>query len=39
LKYFKAVNNPDDPFFKPDEDVLYFNERFVRDEFQTMFNE
>ena len=34
--YFKAVNNPDDPFFQPDEDVLYFNERFVRDEFQTV---
>ena len=37
--YLKAVNNPDDPFFQPDADVLYFNERFVRDEFQTMFNE
>ena len=23
--YFRAVNNPDDPFYKPDEDVLYFN--------------
>ena len=28
-KYFKAINNPDDPFFRPDEDVLYFNERYL----------
>ena len=26
--YFKAINNPEDPFFQPDEDILYFNERF-----------
>ena len=37
--YFKAVNNPDDPFFQPDEDVLYFNERFLNKETQVMFDE
>ena len=37
--YFRAVNNPDDPFYKPDEDVLYFNERFEENEFQVMFDE
>jgi len=38
-EYFKAINNPNDHFFNPDEDILHFNERFVNDEFQTMFNE
>jgi len=38
-EYFKAVNNPDDPFFQVDEDIVHFNERFVRDEFQVMFHE
>ena len=28
-KYFRAVNNPSDPFYTPDEDILYFNERYV----------
>ena len=37
--YFRAVNNPDDPFFTPDEDVLYFNERFEENEFLVMFDE
>ena len=39
--YFKAVNNPDDPFyfFQPDEDILYFNERFLKSETQIMFDE
>lgn len=26
--YFKSINNPDDPFFQPDEDIVYFNEQF-----------
>ena len=38
-QYFKAVNNPNDHFFNPDEDIIYFNERFVNNEFQCMFNE
>ena len=37
--YFRAVNNPDDPFYTPDEDVLYFNERFEENEFLVMFDE
>ena len=38
-EYFKAINNPPDPFFAPDEDILYFNERYVNDEFSIMFEE
>ena len=38
-EYFKAVNNPDDPFYLPDEDVIYFNERYVNNEFSIMFEE
>ena len=37
--YFKSVNNPLDPFFTPDEDVVHFNERYVNDEFCIMFDE
>ena len=37
--YFKAVNNPEDRFFQPDDDVLHFNERVVHGEFQVMFQE
>ena len=37
--YFNAVNNPNDPFFTPDEDVIYFNERYVQTEFSIMFDE
>ena len=25
--YFKSVNNPEDAFFQPDEDIIYFKER------------
>ena len=38
-EYFKSVNNPSDPFYAPDEDVIHFNERYVNDEFCIMFNE
>ena len=27
-EYFKAVNNPNDLFFIPDEDAIFFNERY-----------
>lgn len=37
--YFKAINNPNDHFFSPDEDVIYFNERYLNDEFEIMFEE
>ena len=36
--YFKAINDPNDVFFHPDEDVLIFNERYVKGEFQVMFD-
>ncbi|MCG8033307.1 MAG: reverse transcriptase family protein, partial [Candidatus Thiodiazotropha taylori] len=38
-EYFKSVNNPSDPFYTPDEDVLYFNEQYVKNEFTIMFDE
>ena len=37
--YFKAINNPDAHFFQPDDDILYFNERIVKGEFQVMLQE
>ena len=39
FNYFKAVNNPEDRFFQPADDVLHFNERVVHGEFQVMFQE
>ena len=38
-EYFKSVNNPSDPFYTPDEDVMNFNERYVDEEFGIMFDE
>ena len=38
-EYFKAINNPDSHFFQPDDDILYFNERFLNSEIQIMFDE
>ena len=37
--YFKSVNNPDDLFYSPDEDILDFNERYVQGEFNVIFEE
>ena len=37
--YFKAINNPNDHFFSPDEDVIHFNERYLNNEFEIMFEE
>ena len=33
------MNNPSEPFFSPDEDILYFNERYENNEFGIMFDE
>ena len=38
-KYFKAINNPTEPFYSPDEDILFFNERYERNEFNIKFEE
>ena len=38
-EYFQNINNPNDRFYQADEDVLFFNERYVNDEFQIMFEE
>ncbi len=37
--YFKAVNNPSDPYFSPDEDAINFNERYLNNELHVMFAE
>ena len=38
-QYFESVNNPSDPFFTPDEDVLHFIHRYEQNEFSVMFDE
>ena len=38
-QYFKAINNPIDPFYIPDEDIIFFNERYEQNEFDIMFEE
>ena len=38
-QYFKAVNNPTDPFYVPDEDVVNFNEQYAKNEFDIIFDE
>ena len=38
-QYFKAVNNVNDPFYAPDEDVMFFIERYEKNEFDIMFDE
>ena len=37
--YFKAINNPDSTFFQADDDVLFYNERYVKGELEVMFQE
>ena len=32
-------SDPNDRFYQPDEDILYFNERYVQGELQVMFEE
>ena len=38
-QYFNSVNNPESPFFTPDEDILHFIDRYERNEFDIMFHE
>lgn len=37
--YFQAINNPESRFFQADEDVLFYNERYVKGELGVMFQE
>ena len=37
--YSKAINHPESWFYQADEDVLYYNERYVRGELDIMFQE
>ncbi|MCG8033540.1 MAG: reverse transcriptase family protein, partial [Candidatus Thiodiazotropha taylori] len=38
-EYFHAISDPNDRFYQPDEDILYFNERYIQGELQVMFEE
>ena len=38
-EYFRSINDPNDRFYQADEDVLFFNERYLRGEIQIMFDE
>ena len=38
-QYVESVNNPSDPFFTPDEDVLHFIDRYEQNVFNVMFSE
>ena len=38
-EYFKPINDPNDRFYQADEDVLCFNEQYLRGEIQVMFEE
>ena len=38
-EYFQAINNPNDTFYQADDDILFFNERYIRGAFQVMFEE
>ena len=38
-EYFQSVSASDDRFYQPDEDIIYFNERYVQGEFQVMFEQ
>ena len=38
-EYFQAINNPTDHFYQANEDIIHFNERYIKDEYQIMFEE
>ena len=37
--YFQAISDPNDIFYQPDEDILYFNEIYMQGELQVMFEQ
>ena len=39
MTIFKAINNPSDPFFQPDDYIVYFNEHFLKSEMEIIFDE
>ena len=38
FKYSKVINDPDSVFYQPDEDVVFFNDRYLNGE-PVMFSE
>ena len=39
VSYFKAINDQDSRFFQADDDVLYYNEKYVKGELDILFQE
>ena len=39
IEHFQAISDPNDRFYQPEEDILYFNERYVQGKLQVMFEE
>ena len=39
VQYFKSINDPESVFFQADEDIIYFNERYLDGELSVMFDE
>ena len=39
VRYFKSINDPNSHFYQPDEDIVYFNERYLIEELHVMFEE
>ena len=37
--YFRAINNPDSIFVQEDDDIMFYNERYVNRELDIMFQE
>ena len=38
-QYFRYTNNPLDPLYSADADIIHFNERYANEEFNIMFEE
>ncbi len=39
LRYFRAINDPESVFFQADDDIIQFNEIYLRTEIHIMFDE
>ena len=37
--FFKTLNNPSDHLFQPDEDIVHFNDYFLKSEMEIIFDE
>ena len=39
LNNFKSINDPNSSFYQPDEDILFFEDRYLNGELNIMFDE